>query len=141
MEFILASNDNSLNDHYFIRKKVFVEGQNIPLNIEIDELEDTTDKFVLYDDEKKPIGAIRGLTKDSYVKVQRVCILPKKQNLGYGKILMNSFESFYKNKGIKTFKLGSQISAMQFYKKLGYIEYGDIFLDAGIEHVMMKKTI
>ena len=37
--------------------------------------------------------------------------------------------------------LGSQLSAVPFYTKLGYEPYGEIFLDANIEHRMMRKSV
>jgi predicted GNAT family N-acyltransferase len=37
--------------------------------------------------------------------------------------------------------LGAQMQAMPFYESLGYQAYGIVFLDAGIEHRMMKKAL
>ena len=37
--------------------------------------------------------------------------------------------------------LNGQISAQPFYERLGYEAYGEIFLDANIEHRAMKKHL
>jgi len=37
--------------------------------------------------------------------------------------------------------LEAQVYAIPFYAKLGYIAEGDIFLDCGIEHRLMRKGI
>ena len=34
--------------------------------------------------------------------------------------------------------LNAQLSGVEFYKKLGFKECGDIFMDANIEHISMK---
>ncbi len=35
--------------------------------------------------------------------------------------------------------LGAQVSAVPLYERAGYATRGDVFLDAGIEHVWMEK--
>jgi len=37
--------------------------------------------------------------------------------------------------------LGAQLTACEFYKRLGYTEEGAVFDDAGIPHVMMRKKL
>jgi predicted GNAT family N-acyltransferase len=37
--------------------------------------------------------------------------------------------------------LAAQLSAQALYERAGYAPYGEVFLDAGIEHVMMGKPL
>ncbi|MGL5540689.1 MAG: GNAT family N-acetyltransferase, partial [Erysipelotrichaceae bacterium] len=37
--------------------------------------------------------------------------------------------------------LGAQCTAIPFYEKLGYQPFGEVFLDAQIEHIMMEKCL
>ena len=37
--------------------------------------------------------------------------------------------------------LAAQLNAQALYDRAGYDAYGDVFLDAGIEHVMMSKAL
>jgi predicted GNAT family N-acyltransferase len=37
--------------------------------------------------------------------------------------------------------LAAQLSAQTLYDRAGYGAYGDVFLDAGIDHVMMSKAL
>ena len=37
--------------------------------------------------------------------------------------------------------LGAQLTARGFYERLGYVEEGAVFDDAGIPHVMMRKVL
>jgi predicted GNAT family N-acyltransferase len=34
--------------------------------------------------------------------------------------------------------LGAQLKAISFYERLGFTAFGEVFLDAGIEHRMMS---
>jgi predicted GNAT family N-acyltransferase len=38
-------------------------------------------------------------------------------------------------------ELAAQLNAQALYDRAGYDSYGDVFLDAGIEHVMMAKAL
>jgi predicted GNAT family N-acyltransferase len=37
--------------------------------------------------------------------------------------------------------LGAQIHAKGFYDRQGFVEYGEVFMDANIAHIMMKKVL
>jgi predicted GNAT family N-acyltransferase len=37
--------------------------------------------------------------------------------------------------------LGAQVIARDFYRRLGYVDEGPVFDDAGLPHVMMRKKL
>jgi len=43
--------------------------------------------------------------------------------------------------GLPDVSLGAQLSAIPFYEGAGFQAYGDVFLDAGIDHKMMKRVL
>lgn len=43
--------------------------------------------------------------------------------------------------GAEDIVLDAQVAARDFYKRLGYVEEGDVFDDAGAPHVMMRKKL
>ena len=45
------------------------------------------------------------------------------------------------NDEVRIVEISAQISAINFYKKLGYFEEGDKYIEAGIEHIKMKKKL
>jgi predicted GNAT family N-acyltransferase len=140
LEIKMVSNDQQLKDAYKVRKAVFVDEQNVPMEEEIDHLEKESTHFVLYQ-EGTPIGAGRLRLVDGYGKVERVCILKESRVSGAGKALMGKVESFAKKQGIKQLKLNAQTHAIPFYSKLGYEIVSDEFYEAGIPHQSMLKTI
>ena len=136
MNVIIANDKKSILDHYYIRGQVFVIEQEISWDLEFDDWDYEATFFVLYDGDL-PIGAAR-LYKN---KVGRVAVLKDHRHKKAGSILMQAVEDYAKSIGLKTLELGAQCYIIPFYEKLGYVAYGDIFLDADIEHRMMKKEI
>lgn len=126
---------------FTIRKKVFVEEQRVPENLEIDEYEDEAIHFLAYVN-GKPAGTARMRWLDEHTaKAERVAVIKRFRGSGIGRVLMDALEAAAKQRQVKTIVLHAQIQARPFYERLGYETYGELFLDAGIEHVAMKKNI
>ena len=51
---------------------------------------------------------------------------------------MQKIHSFLIEKQFKIAQLSAQLYAIEFYEKLGYESFGEIYLDAGIKHKAMK---
>ncbi len=139
MKVEVVDNDRKLEDAFQVRTKVFVEEQNVPEEEEIDEFESESIHFVIYSDNHKAIGAARLRFVEDYGKVERVCILKEFRGTGAGKMLMQKLEHTGSERGCKKFVLYAQTHAEPFYQRLGYHTYSDIFMDAGIPHIAMKK--
>lgn len=74
MRVIKVLTDEQLEDAFHVRTTVFVEEQNVPSELEIDDLESEAAHFVLYDGDH-PVGAGRFRQVDHYGKVERICVL------------------------------------------------------------------
>lgn len=70
-----------------------------------------------------------------------MAVLNEHRQKGLGKIIMQAAETFAKEQGYHSLILGAQLTAVPFYERVGYQAEGDVFLDAGIEHVTMTKEI
>ncbi|WP_203362017.1 GNAT family N-acetyltransferase [Bacillus sp. REN10] len=138
MKVIIANTPKERNDALEIRKLVFVEEQNVPLELEIDEFEDSSTHFVLYSKEQ-PCGAGRFRTKDGMGKAERICVLANVRGKGVGQLIMNALEDFAKEQGLPGVILSAQMHAIPFYEKLGYEVISEEYMDAGIPHKTMKK--
>lgn len=140
MEVIIAKDEKQREEAFQVRHIVFVEEQNVPLDEEIDEYEETSTHFVLYNDEGEPIGAGRFREVDHYGKIERICVLPSYRKLGAGKLIMEKIIEFAKENGYSKIKLNSQTHAIPFYEKLGFVVTSGEFMDAGIPHKTMELT-
>ena len=128
-------------DAFSVRRIVFVEEQGVPLSLELDELDETADHFVVYT-ENTPIGAGRIREIDSgFGKVERVCILPEFRGKHLGKLIMQALEDHAAYKGFEKIVLNAQSYAIPFYEKIGYVITSPEFMDADIPHRTMEKTI
>ncbi|MEH7238290.1 GNAT family N-acetyltransferase [Bacillus sp. JJ1562] len=140
MEARIVTNNKELDDAFTVRKVVFVDEQNVPLEEEIDQFEDEATHIVLYDN-NEPVGAGRFRVLDGYGKVERICVLASHRKKGAGNVIMQRMEDISKERGISKLKLNAQTHAENFYKKLGYETVSCLFMDAGIPHVTMIKKL
>jgi predicted GNAT family N-acyltransferase len=127
-----------------IRRKVFVEGQAVPPEIEFDGLDGDAQHFLAFaDSDEAPaaLGTARMRIVDDEAKAQRIAVLEHARGLGLGRALVESIESHAREKGLRTVRLNAQVQARLFYEKLGYQTEGDVFVEAGIDHLAMRKSL
>ncbi|WP_299321604.1 GNAT family N-acetyltransferase [uncultured Gemella sp.] len=135
-----------LNLGFALRIKVFVEEQKVPVELELDEKDNSENTVHIgYFNDNKLIGVARiiDLNRD-VVHIGRVAIDKNYRGKGIGRELIIGCENIAKQilKKEVIIELSSQIQAEKFYESLGYNRVNDtIYLDAGIEHVDMRKTI
>lgn len=137
----IVTTSSEREDAFSVRRIVFVEEQGVPLSLELDELDETADHFVVYT-ENTPIGAGRLRETDSGIgKVERVCILPEFRGKHLGKLIMQALEDHAAYKGFEKIVLNAQSYAIPFYEKIGYAITSPEFMDADIPHRTMEKTV
>lgn len=139
-----VTTEQELADALSVRRLVFIEEQEVPEDLEIDEhdtLDSGTIHFVVYR-EGNPVGASRLRTYAPGVgKIERVAVAKTERGTGLGRQIMLAMEELAKQHGYDSLKLNAQTQAQRFYEKLGYEPFGDLFDDAGIEHIAMVKSI
>lgn len=142
---ILESKEE-LNLGFALRIEVFVKEQNVPIELELDD-KDHSDNTVHigYFHDDKLIGVARLIDMDKdVIHIGRVAIDKDYRGKGIGRKLIVGCETTAKNilKRKIVIELSAQIQAEKFYESLGYNRVNDkIYLDAGIEHVDMRKVI
>lgn len=141
---VRVTSPQQLDDAMSVRKAVFIEEQGVPADLEIDEhdqLDSGTIHFVAYLDEQ-PVGASRLRPYAPGVgKVERVAVSQAARGTGLGREIMLAMEETARKEGFQRLKLNAQTHALRFYEKLGYEPYGDVFEEAGIEHIAMEKPL
>lgn len=140
VEVKVVSTEKELLDAFSVRKTVFVEEQQVPVEEELDQYDDTATHLVLYEN-GSPVGAGRFRVVDGIGKVERICVLKSIRGQGGGKAIMQKIEVYARAQEIPALKLNAQTHAIPFYESIGYEVISDEFLDAGIPHKTMKKKI
>ncbi|OLN23859.1 GNAT family N-acetyltransferase [Domibacillus antri] len=142
MKAVMITDVKQREDAFSVRTTVFVDEQNVPPALEIDELEEEAVHFVLYDDNMDPCGAGRFRTVGEYGKVERICVLKEARGNGAGNLIMDAIEQHAATiSGLTALKLDAQVHAIPFYEKRGYQVISGEFLDAGIVHKTMTKPL
>ncbi|MBK8398143.1 MAG: GNAT family N-acetyltransferase [Leptospiraceae bacterium] len=131
------TNPTKLEIAFSIRKEVFVEEQHVPLEEEYDEFEETSIHFLAFID-NKAVGTARIRTTEKGIKLERFCVLKNYRKMGVGKSLVNKLLNECNNFPKSQVYLYAQKIAQNFYSKFGFEAKGEIFLDAGIEHIEMQ---
>ena len=135
-----------LNLGFALRIKVFVEEQKVPIELELDEKDNSENTVHIgYFNGDKLIGVARLIDMDKdVIHIGRVAIDREYRGRGIGHELIIGCENIAKQilKKEIIIELSAQIQAENFYKSLGYNRVNNkIYLDAGIEHVDMRKEI
>jgi len=120
-----------------IRRKVFIEEQNVPEDMEWDEYDETSTHFLARLDDKA-IATAR-LKPDG--QIGRMAVLADYRDKGIGKKLLQFVLQDANNKNINTIYLHAQVTAIPFYEKQGFITHGEIFYEADIPHREMRLKI
>jgi len=137
------TNEEELNQAFEIRKEVFVKEQGVPLSDEFDEYDHLHGRcehlLVYYNDQA--VGTSRIRTVDEYGKLERICLLKDFRSLGLGKVIVLALEEIAKEQGLSKVKLHGQTHAEGFYQNLGYQTASAVFMEDGIPHVLMTKSL
>lgn len=142
---ILESKEE-LNLGLALRIKVFVKEQKVPVELELDNKDHSINTVHIgYFNDDKLIGVARLIDLDKdIIHIGRVAIDKDNRGKGIGRKLIIGCETTARNilKREVIIELSAQIQAEKFYESLGYNRVNDkIYLDAGIEHVDMRKVI
>lgn len=140
MEIFKVNNRQQKDDAYLVRRVVFVEEQQVPIEIELDEYEETAIHFVGYQD-GEPVAASRVRFVQGFGKLERICVIKDYRGQSLGKQIIHSMEEVIRDYAYTKAKLNAQTHAEVFYESLGYVTISEPFMDAGIPHVTMVKTL
>lgn len=125
---------------YEIRKAVFVDEQNVPLELEMDEYDSGATHFLLSEG-NTPLATARLLSKNGLAKIGRVAVLKQARGRGLGLAVMEAVLAEARRQGYAEAVLDSQVYAIPFYARLGFAAEGDEFDDAGIPHRRMRRRL
>ena len=117
-----------------IRTSVFIQEQNVPIELEWDEFDnDSTHILAYYND--KAVGTAR-LLNDGHIG--RMAVLKAYRNRNIGKNMLKYILEIAQAKSISRIELSAQDHAVSFYKKYGFTVTSDVYMDAGIPHYTMQ---
>jgi predicted GNAT family N-acyltransferase len=123
-----------------IRHQVFVVGQGVPLDLEVDGL-DGQAIHALATLDGRPVGTARLRLAGPDAKAERVAVLAPARGAGIGVALMAHLHGIARASGCARVVLNAQVQVVPFYERLGYAPFGPVFVDAGIDHRAMALAL
>ena len=117
-----------------VRESVFILEQHVPVELEWDGIDADCVHALAMSEDGQAIGTGR-LLQDGHIG--RMAVLREWRNQGVGKQLMDFLMTEARNKHYPLLLLNSQVSAVAFYERFGFVTRGDEFDEAGIPHLEM----
>jgi len=139
MEALLVNkikNKEELEKAFAIRKKVFVEEQNCPPELEWENEEESI--HFLAELNGQPCGACRWRKTDKGYKLERFAVLKEFRGKRIGQALVAAALADLPDSAHYIY-LNAQIHALPLYARFGFIAEGEQFDEAGIPHMKMVK--
>jgi len=121
-----------------VRHEVFVLEQHVPLEEELDARDAVCVHAVAYSRNGQPVGTGR-LLPDGHIGRMAVC--RAERGKGLGSLLLRTLIDEARRRGHLEVALAAQVHAQGFYVAHGFMAEGPVFLDAGIDHVNMRRTL
>lgn len=133
--FIPGTED--LSEPFAVRREVFINEQHVPEQEEFDEFETSALHLIVYVDEQTAAtGRIWHDGKN--FRIGRLAVLKpfRGQKIGDLALRLLLYKAF--STGAQTVQISAQTYIIPLYRKFGFVEYGDEYLDGGIPHMAMK---
>ena len=124
-----------------VRIRVFVAEQSVPAEEELDD-EDATATHAIAQHDGLVIGTGRLLTRgEGICQIGRMAVDHPWRRQGVGGQLLLFLELEARSQGMSQAMLHAQEYVKSFYAAHDYLECGEVFLEAGISHIEMRKVI
>jgi predicted GNAT family N-acyltransferase len=127
-----------ITEVFNIRRKVFIEEQNVREEGEYDDDEINAVYFLAFID-GKALGTARYRKTEKGIKIERVAVLKEFRGKGIGSAIFETMLPELKKSGYKIY-LHSQLTSCFLYEKYGFVKEGGTFYEEEIAHVLMQLT-
>ncbi len=123
-----------LEKAFAVRHEVFVTGQNVPIELEMENNNLSTHFLATVDGQ--PAGAARWRQTENGYKLERFAVLDEYRGLGVAQAMVKAVLNDLPADAPLVY-LNSQIQAVGLYEKFGFEKDGPEFEEAGIKHYKM----
>jgi predicted GNAT family N-acyltransferase len=135
-----AHGDREMRDLLELRHDVFCNEQGVPESEEADGRDPEALHLVAVVD-GVVVGTCRVLMVGSTAQFSRLAVLASMRRCGIASALLEVAEAETRAAGGRRLVLHAQTYARELYELAGYRARGRVFVEAGIEHVAMEKTL
>jgi predicted GNAT family N-acyltransferase len=140
LEVRLARNALELDAALSLRERVFCGEQGVSHALEQDGLDPQALHVVAVEGDEV-VGTCRLVLREGVALLGRMAVEPERRGGGVGARILAAAESAARAERAEAIRLHAQLAARALYRRGGYAERGDVFVEAGIEHVTMEKPL
>jgi len=138
---------------FALRHVVFVLGQDVPEELERDDLDATADHAValqdtwvvgtgrLVDGRIDVAGELVAGTPGTVGTIGRMAVADAARGRGVGRGLLDLLVARAAGRYLPEVELHAQLHARGFYERAGFAPFGEVYLEAGIEHLGMRRLL
>ena len=127
---------------FALRRVVFIDEQNVDADEEWDGRdEDAVHAVALMEGEVVGTGRLLTDEGEETCRVGRMAVRQDLRRHGIGDRILAVLEGAAQERGFAQALLHAQTYVKDFYAQAGYEEHGETFMEAGIEHVSMTKSL
>ena len=147
----VAEDPADLEACFAVRKEVFVGEQGVPEDLEYDAHDAGAVHVLAVREDGVPLGTGRLLHGEAAAgqnggetsagSLGRLAVAKEARGLGVGAALVRAIEDAARARGLTAVDLHAQTHALGFYERLGYRAYGPEYLEAGIPHRAMRRSL
>jgi predicted GNAT family N-acyltransferase len=132
--------DDELAAALELRERVFCEEQGVSFEADRDGRDREATHIVAVDG-GRVIGTCRLLFRGGVARLGRLAVEPDRRGDGVGAAILREADRLARGAGADAISLHAQTYAKELYLRDGYHERGATFVEEGIEHVSMEKTL
>jgi predicted GNAT family N-acyltransferase len=123
-----------------LRHAVFCEEQGVPEELERD-AHDATAVHLVVDEDGVVAGTCRLVREGDLMRLGRMAVAPGRRGAGLGALLLARAHEVARAAGAREVGLHAQVDVRGFYERAGYVAEGEVFEEAGIAHVAMRRPL
>ena len=128
-----------------VRLQVFVVEQKVPAEIEMDALDPECVHVIAEDAAGSVIGTGRLMPAENTAaqvsRIGRMAVYAEWRSKGVGSALLQALVDEATRRGDRQVVLHAQTHAERFYTRHGFVREGEVYEEAGIAHVNMRRML
>lgn len=121
-----------------LREAVFMREQGVTAELEWDGLDESSRHALAVNASGEAVGCGR-LTPDAHIG--RMAVLPEWRGRKAGSAILQALLDEARKRACAEVELNAQVQALPFYRRFGFVEEGEVFMDADMPHLKMRLRL
>ncbi|BBL24836.1 MULTISPECIES: GNAT family N-acetyltransferase [Comamonas] len=125
-----------------LRVDVFVREQGVPPEIEMDEFDPICRHVVAFNRLNQAVGTGRLVSDAPGVgRIGRMAVARELRGSRVGRQVLDRLVEAARTRGDREVVLHAQCHAQNFYARAGFVPEGEVYAEAGIDHITMRRVL